>query len=223
MVVGEVIADVFDGNIMGHFSVMALAAAHQIVGAIDAQVQGGIFAAAPAVGLEHGHIHRHGAIVAGKTEQADGAGGADLVVQGAAVVEIEGIGGGTKAVPALDAPEFTGVGIPLVRWNVAVHTGRSEVRKCHRRHSHHAGAFVEPGEVMLAAEEGATIRRRQPEAAAQQCGDQPDIPEQMECHFLACQPPNDTIITQMDYIAKCSSISLSAYQASGIRGHFRPE
>lgn len=66
VVIAEVGADVFDGDIMGAVTIVAFTATHEVVGTINAHMQGGIFAVTPAIGFEYGHVHAHGAVMAGQ-------------------------------------------------------------------------------------------------------------------------------------------------------------
>ena len=66
VVIGQVGADVFDSDIVGDEAIMAFSTAHQIIGAIDAQMQGCIFTVTPAIGPEDRHIDGHRAVMAGQ-------------------------------------------------------------------------------------------------------------------------------------------------------------
>ena len=155
MVIGEVGADVFDRNIMRNAPVMAFGTVHGVVVAVDAQVHGGVFTAAPAVGAEYGHVDRHGAVVAGEAEQADRAWCVYFVFKGAAIVEVVAmLGGWHKTVPPLDAAKGGGVGPFLFRWNMTVDARGAVIGEGDARHCCHASAFVEAGEVVFGAEDG---------------------------------------------------------------------
>ena len=93
-----------------------------------------------------------------QAEQADGAGAADLVVEGAAVVEVVGgIGGRAVAVPARNAAQSGAILALFFGWDVAVDAGRAIIGKGHAGHGGHAGAFVQAGEVVLGTENRASL------------------------------------------------------------------
>ncbi len=124
MIVGEVGADMFDRNVMRDTAVVALGAVHGVVAAVDAQMHRGVFATAPAVGAEDGHVDPHGAVVAREAQQANGAGCFDLVIERAAIIEVVTVlGGGAKTVPSFNAAKGCGVGAFLFRRNVAIDAG----------------------------------------------------------------------------------------------------
>ena len=121
MIIGEVGADVLDRDVMRNSAVVAFGTVHGVIVAVDAQVHGGVFTAAPAVGAEYGHVDRHGAVVAGEAEQADRAWSVYFVFKGAAIVEVVAmLGGRHKAVPSFDAAKRGGVGPFLFGWDMAV-------------------------------------------------------------------------------------------------------
>lgn len=142
MVVGKIGTDVFDGDTMRYSPVMAFAATHQVVGAVEPQVQGGILTACPAIRFEHRHVQSHSAIVAGQAQQADRAGRANLVVQGAAVIEVISTLCRNEAVPSRNSPLGAAIGLVAIRGEVAVNAGRAVVGEGHSRHGHHADALV---------------------------------------------------------------------------------
>ena len=103
VVVLQISAEVFDGDVVGNLAVMAFSAAEKVIRAIDAQVKGRIVTAFPAIGPEDGHINTHRAIMAGQAKQADGAGRAYFIIEGQAVIEAVAVGGRGEAVESGDA------------------------------------------------------------------------------------------------------------------------
>lgn len=103
VVVLQISAEVFDGDVVGNLAVMAFSAAEKVVRAIDAQVKGRVFTVIPAVGPEDSHINTHRAIMAGQAKQADGAGRAYFIIEGLAVIKVIAVGGRGEAVESGDA------------------------------------------------------------------------------------------------------------------------
>lgn len=117
VIVLQIGSDMLDGDIVGDPAIMAFPATEQIIGAVDAQMQGGIIAGAPAIGPEDRHIDPHGAVMTRQAQQADGAGRHDLVVEGIAVIQTVTAGGGSEAVKAGYAAKLRGVGaFPVWRY-----------------------------------------------------------------------------------------------------------
>lgn len=154
MVVLQIGAQMFDLNAVGSNAVVAFSAVHQIITTVKAQMQRGVGSAVPAVRFKDGHINPHGAIVTGEAEQADGAGGANLVVECAAVVEVIRPGGGLEAVPAGNAAQLAAVSAIFFGRHVAVDTRRAVIGKGKAGHRRDPRPLVQAGKVVFGAEDG---------------------------------------------------------------------
>ncbi len=106
VVVSQVCAEHFNANVVCNLTIVAFAAAFNIVVGADAHVQGAVLRWVESDGFEDDHIDRHRTIVAGQTQHADRVGVGSFVVQVAAIVELIVAEGGYVAVPAIDATEI---------------------------------------------------------------------------------------------------------------------